>query len=81
MLALRRRYPFMGKVRLQVLPFPLRSVQVDGTSEFMADFETACQGLDIPLHVLPPGAPSTTAAWNAPTAAPASSSGTCTRAP
>ena len=42
---------------LQALAFLLRSVQVDGDSEFMADFEQACQDLDIPLHVLPPKRP------------------------
>lgn len=42
------------------LPFPLRSIQVDGGSEFMADFEDACEALGIPLHVLPPRRPQ----WN-----------------
>ena len=42
------------------LPFPLLSIQVDGGSEFMADFEDACEGLGIPLHVLPPRRPQ----WN-----------------
>ena len=42
------------------LPFPLRSVQVDGGSEFMAGFEDACRELDVPLHVLPPRRPQ----WN-----------------
>ena len=64
------------------LPIPLLSVQVDGGSEFMADFEDACQRLGVPLHVLPP-APGRngTAAWNAPTAPPEPSSGSCTMAP
>ena len=62
------------------LPHPLLSIQVDGGSEFMADFEQACRDLGIPLYVLPPGAPSSTAAWNAPTTPPAWSSGTSTRA-
>lgn len=39
------------------VPFTLHSLQVDGASEFMADFETACQDLDIPLHVLAPKRP------------------------
>ena len=39
------------------VPFTLHSLQVDGASEFMADFEMACQDLDIPLHVLPPKRP------------------------
>ena len=42
------------------LPFPLLSVQVDGGGEFMADFESACEDLGIPLHVLPPRRPQ----WN-----------------
>jgi len=42
------------------LPFPLLSIQVDGGSEFMADFEEACEQLGIPLHVLPPRRPQ----WN-----------------
>jgi len=36
---------------------PIRSIQVDGGSEFMADFETACEADAIPLHVLPPRRP------------------------
>ena len=39
------------------LPHPLVSIQVDGGSEFMADFEQACQDLSIPLYVLPPRRP------------------------
>ena len=42
------------------LPFPLLSIQVDGGSEFMAEFEDACEELGIPLHVLPPRRPQ----WN-----------------
>ena len=42
------------------MPFPVESIQVDGGSEFMADFERACEALDIPLHVLPPRRPQ----WN-----------------
>lgn len=38
-------------------PFPIRAVQVDGGSEFMADFETACQKFGIRLFVLPPRSP------------------------
>ena len=34
---------------LQQMPFPVTSIQVDGGSEFMAEFETACQNLDLPL--------------------------------
>jgi len=39
------------------LPFPLRAIQVDGGSEFMAGFETACQQGGIRLFVLPPHSP------------------------
>jgi transposase InsO family protein len=38
-------------------PFPIQSIQVDGGSEFMADFEQACDDLKIPLIVLPPRKP------------------------
>ena len=38
-------------------PFPILSIQVDGGSEFMADFEQTCQELNIPLIVLPPRKP------------------------
>lgn len=39
------------------LPFGLRAVQVDGGSEFMAEFETACAERGIALFVLPPRSP------------------------
>ena len=38
-------------------PFPIRALQVDGGSEFMAEFETACQERAISLFVLPPRSP------------------------
>ena len=38
-------------------PFVIESVQVDGGSEFMAEFEDACAQLNIPLIVLPPKKP------------------------
>ena len=38
-------------------PFVIRSIQVDGGSEFMADFEAACEKEAIPLYVLPPRSP------------------------
>ncbi len=41
----------------QRLPFPLKAVQVDGGSEFMAEFEQACQEKGIRLFVLPPRSP------------------------
>jgi putative transposase len=39
------------------MPVPIRALQVDGGSEFMAGFETACQERGIPLFVLPPRSP------------------------
>lgn len=38
-------------------PFAIRAFQVDGGSEFKAEFETACQELHIPLFTLPPKSP------------------------
>jgi putative transposase len=38
-------------------PFPIRAIQVDGGSEFMAEFESACQQRGIQLFVLPPHSP------------------------
>ena len=38
-------------------PFPIRAIQVDGGSEFMADFEQACQERGIRLFELPPRSP------------------------
>ena len=38
-------------------PFKVLSVQVDGGSEFMGEFEEACAALDLPLYVLPPRSP------------------------
>jgi len=38
-------------------PFKMLSIQVDGGSEFMAEFETACQELSLTLIVLPPSRP------------------------
>ena len=42
---------------LEVAPFPIKSIQVDGGSEFMAEFEQACADHKIPLFVLPPKRP------------------------
>lgn len=47
---------FLNYVQEQ-LPFPLRSVQTDGGSEFMGIFEQTCKTRDIPLYVLPPRSP------------------------
>jgi len=38
-------------------PFPVRAIQVDGGSEFMAQFEEACQERGIQVFVLPPRSP------------------------
>lgn len=38
-------------------PFPIKAVQVDGGSEYKAEFEQACQDLQISLFVLPPRSP------------------------
>jgi transposase InsO family protein len=39
------------------MPFPVRAIQVDGGSEFMAEFETACAARQVALFVLPPHSP------------------------
>ena len=39
------------------MPFPVRAIQVDGGSEFMAEFETACRERGVKLFVLPPRSP------------------------
>lgn len=39
------------------MPFPGKAIQVDGGSEFMAEFEDACQQRGIKLFVLPPRSP------------------------
>jgi putative transposase len=39
------------------MPFPIRALQVDGGSEFAAEFEQACQTRRLPLFVLPPRSP------------------------
>jgi len=38
-------------------PFPVKAIQVDGGSEFKADFEAYCQERGIRLFVLPPRSP------------------------
>ena len=42
---------------LDRVPFPVRALQVDGGSEFAAEFELACQQKELPLFVLPPKSP------------------------
>jgi putative transposase len=39
------------------MPFKVRSISVDGGSEFMAEFEAACEARGIRLFVLPPRSP------------------------
>jgi len=39
------------------MPFPIRAIQVDGGSEFMAHFEEACLKRQVRLFVLPPRSP------------------------
>lgn len=38
-------------------PFTIHSIQVDCGSEFRDEFEAACEGIGIPLFVLPPKSP------------------------
>ena len=39
------------------IPFRVKAIQVDGGSEFMAEFEEGCRGRGIKLFVLPPRSP------------------------
>ncbi len=47
---------FLGEF-IDKTPFTIKSIQVDGGSEFMAEFEQACEDVNIPLIVLPPSRP------------------------
>jgi len=47
---------FLDKL-LAEAPFTVTGIQVDGGSEFMADFERACQDKGLALYVLPPKRP------------------------
>jgi len=47
---------FLDQV-LAEMPFPVRAIQIDGGSEFMADFEERCQARGWRLFVLPPRSP------------------------
>jgi putative transposase len=47
---------FLDKL-LRDMPFKVDAIQVDGGSEFMAEFEDACQQRAIKLFVLPPKSP------------------------
>jgi putative transposase len=42
---------------LERMPFPVRAIQVDGGSEYRADFETECAQRQIQLFELPPRSP------------------------
>lgn len=50
---------FLDKV-ISEIPFAAKSIQVDGGSEFMKEFEEKCKEIHIPLFVLPPKRPQ----WN-----------------
>ena len=47
---------FLDKL-IGAAPFTIEAVQVDGGSEFMADFEAACAAKGVTLAVLPPKSP------------------------
>ena len=47
---------FLGQLR-ERMPFKVNVIQVDGGSEFCAQFEDACKELGIHLFVLPPRSP------------------------
>ena len=47
---------FLEKV-IHDMPFAIRSIQVDGGSEFRKDFEVLCKKLGVKLWVLPPRSP------------------------
>jgi transposase InsO family protein len=47
---------FLDKL-LSDMPFKVDAIQVDGGSEFMAEFEDACQQRAIKLYLLPPKSP------------------------
>ena len=47
---------FLQKVTAE-MPWPIKAIQIDGGSEFMAEFETACRDKNLPLYVLPPRSP------------------------
>jgi transposase InsO family protein len=47
---------FLDKLQAE-MPFTIEGIQVDGGSEFMAEFETECEKRKIKLYVLPPRSP------------------------
>ena len=52
----RSAHRFLAQL-LMAFPFAVRATQVDGSSEFLAEFEEACAQHDIKLLVLPPRSP------------------------
>jgi transposase InsO family protein len=42
---------------LKQMPDPVKAIQIDGGSEFMAEFEQACADKMLPLYLLPPRSP------------------------
>lgn len=42
---------------IERMPFPVRAIQIDGGSEFMAEFEALCKTREILLFLLPPYSP------------------------
>ena len=47
---------FLGKV-VKEMPFEAEAIQIDGGSEFKAEFETECEARGFDLWVLPPKSP------------------------
>jgi transposase InsO family protein len=47
---------FLEKVLAQ-MPEPVKAIQIDGGSEFMAEFEQACAAKNLTLYLLPPRSP------------------------
>ncbi len=45
------------KLMIAQFPFQISSLQVDGGSEFMGEFEKECKAQNLPLYVLPPRSP------------------------
>ena len=48
--------PFLDRPVEQV-PLPIKAIQVDGGSKFMADFEHTCAERSVEIRVLPPRSP------------------------
>jgi hypothetical protein len=47
---------FLGEVQAR-MPFAIKAIQIDGGSDFMADFEAECAAQAIAIWVLPPHSP------------------------